>query len=324
MTEFAYSGVGINPHHGPPGNPFDRAPHSGGSSSGADGLGQGRPRAVVAIGTDTGGSVQHSGGAVRPRGVSSRRRRGCRLAGRCRFRARSIRSGRWRGTVACCAIADAVLAGEPDVPPRCRSAFGSRSPDGDARRVEDKVGAIFARATSALSRRARASARHYRSRSSAIRAINATGGFSAAEAFLWHRALMERRGADYDPRVRGADRARADHVTPPTTWPCWPDRQRFIARIDSATARSTRSSARPCRSWRRPSPPSPDDRFRAPQPAVLRNPSIINFLDRCAITLPIERPGEAPVGLMLIGRHGEDRGSRHGPRHRGGARGGAA
>ena len=40
---------------------------------------------------------------------------------------------------------------------------------------------------------------------------------------------------------------------------------------------------------------------------LLRNTSIINFLDRCALTLPIEAPGTAPVGLMVVGRHGEDR-----------------
>ena len=40
---------------------------------------------------------------------------------------------------------------------------------------------------------------------------------------------------------------------------------------------------------------------------ILRNPNVVNFLDRCAITLPVSRPGEAPVGLMLIGTHGGDR-----------------
>src|SRR4029077_6504875 len=40
---------------------------------------------------------------------------------------------------------------------------------------------------------------------------------------------------------------------------------------------------------------------------LLRNTAIINFLDRCALTLPIEAPGMAPVGLMVVGRHGEDR-----------------
>jgi aspartyl-tRNA(Asn)/glutamyl-tRNA(Gln) amidotransferase subunit A len=35
MTEFAFSGVGINPHYGTPGNPYDRRLIPGGSSSGA-------------------------------------------------------------------------------------------------------------------------------------------------------------------------------------------------------------------------------------------------------------------------------------------------
>src|SRR5258708_10245727 len=57
MTEFAFSGVGLNPHYDTPRNPYDRATGRmpGGSSSGAavsvtDGM------AVGALGTDTGGS----------------------------------------------------------------------------------------------------------------------------------------------------------------------------------------------------------------------------------------------------------------------------
>src|SRR4051794_27927178 len=59
MTEFAFSGLGLNPHYGTPRNPWDRERGRipGGSSSGAavsvtDGM------AVAAIGTDTGGSVR--------------------------------------------------------------------------------------------------------------------------------------------------------------------------------------------------------------------------------------------------------------------------
>src|ERR1700728_4480152 len=57
MTEFAFSGIGANPHFGTPGNPRDRTRVPGGSSAGA-------PVAVaddmcdIAIGTDTGGSVR--------------------------------------------------------------------------------------------------------------------------------------------------------------------------------------------------------------------------------------------------------------------------
>src|SRR5258708_9617337 len=59
MTEFAFSGVGINPHYDTPRNPYDRATGRmpGGSSSGAavsvaDGM------AIGALGTDTGGSCR--------------------------------------------------------------------------------------------------------------------------------------------------------------------------------------------------------------------------------------------------------------------------
>jgi aspartyl-tRNA(Asn)/glutamyl-tRNA(Gln) amidotransferase subunit A len=34
---------------------------------------------------------------------------------------------------------------------------------------------------------------------------------------------------------------------------------------------------------------------------MLRNPSVINFLDGCALSVPCHRPGEAPVGLMIAG-----------------------
>ena len=34
---------------------------------------------------------------------------------------------------------------------------------------------------------------------------------------------------------------------------------------------------------------------------ILRNTALGNLFDRCAISLPCHRPGEAPVGLMLVG-----------------------
>ena len=59
MTEFAFSGIGINPHYGTPRNAWDRATGRvpGGSSSGAavsvtDGM------AHMGLGTDTGGSCR--------------------------------------------------------------------------------------------------------------------------------------------------------------------------------------------------------------------------------------------------------------------------
>jgi aspartyl-tRNA(Asn)/glutamyl-tRNA(Gln) amidotransferase subunit A len=33
----------------------------------------------------------------------------------------------------------------------------------------------------------------------------------------------------------------------------------------------------------------------------LRNASVVNFLNRCALTIPCHDKGDAPVGLMLVG-----------------------
>jgi aspartyl-tRNA(Asn)/glutamyl-tRNA(Gln) amidotransferase subunit A len=49
-----------------------------------------------------------------------------------------------------------------------------------------------------------------------------------------------------------------------------------------------------------------DAEFQRLNMLLLRNPSLFNFLDRCAVTLPIQGEGEAPVGLMLVGAHGAD------------------
>ena len=115
MTEFAFSGLGINPHYGTPGNPFDREQIPGGSSSGAavsvaDGM------AAAAIGSDTGGSVRIPAAL-------------CGLAGFKPTQSRVPRDGAvplsWTldsigplaATIACCAVVDAVLAGEPPAAP---------------------------------------------------------------------------------------------------------------------------------------------------------------------------------------------------------------
>jgi aspartyl-tRNA(Asn)/glutamyl-tRNA(Gln) amidotransferase subunit A len=40
---------------------------------------------------------------------------------------------------------------------------------------------------------------------------------------------------------------------------------------------------------------------------LLRNPSMINFFDLCAISLPLPRSGGLPAGLMVVARNGQDR-----------------
>src|SRR5580700_12333550 len=115
MTEFAFSGVGINPHYGTPGNPYDRQRIPGGSSAGApvsvaDGC------AIVAIGTDTGGSVRIPAALCGVVGFKPTAKRIPR-DGATPLSTTLDSIGPLANSVACCAIADAVMArAEPTAP----------------------------------------------------------------------------------------------------------------------------------------------------------------------------------------------------------------
>jgi len=235
MTEFAYSGLGINPHHGTPRNPFDRAAGRipGGSSSGAavsvtDGM------ANAALGTDTGGSCRIPAaltGTVGFKPTASRIPRDGVLP-----LSTSLDSvGSMAPTVGCCAVIDAIMAGEAPRLPRSFPLEGLRLAVPQSLVLEDMdshVATVFSRVVSSLSRAGA------RVRDLALQellelpAINAKGGFAAAEAFAWHRALLKAKGDQYDPRVRvriekGAEQSAADYIELGAARADW------IARVDA-------------------------------------------------------------------------------------------
>jgi len=173
--------------------------------------------------------------------------------------------------------------------------------------MDETVASAFARALTTLSRHGARITELPLAELAEYAAINATGGFSAAEAFAWHRALLARRGADYDPRVRvrierGSAMSAADYVA------LTAERTRFIETIN---LRTSAFDALICPTVPIAAPLlaafAADADYARLNLLILRNPSIVNFLDRCAATVPIERDGEAPVGLMVVGRNGEDR-----------------
>lgn len=137
--------------------------------------------------------------------------------------------------------------------------------------------------------------------------LTANGGFAAAEAWAYHRDLLMRREREYDPRVarrmrRGEAITGADYVELAGA------RRALIAEMDALTRPFTAviSPTVPC------VPPIlaelevDDARYAAANMRILRNTTIGNYLDRCAITIPCEAPGEPPVGLMLMGARGGD------------------
>ena len=308
MTEFAFSGVGINPHYGTPGNPYDRSLIPGGSSAGApisvaDGM------AAVAIGTDTGGSVRIPAALCGLVGFKPTQYRVPR-EGATPLSATLDSVGPIGISVACCALTDAVMAGEPpEVPAGVR-------PDGLRLGIpkmvmlddlEAPVAAAFERAVGALSRAgARIIELPLEMLGDSAR-INIKGGLPVAEAFAWHEPLIKRRGQDYDPRIRtrierGRDMTAAEYIRLLSA------RAQFIRRFDAETQAfdalvmpTVPMTAPPIAAFAR------DEDYARLNLKLLRNTAIINFLDRCALTLPIEAPGTAPVGLMVVGRHGEDR-----------------
>src|ERR1700692_2537186 len=220
MTEFAYSGIGINPHYGTPKSAWRRdVGHvPGGSSSGAavsvaDGMAHG------ALGPDTGGSCRIPAAFNGIVGSKPTRRR-VPLAGGVPLSSSLDSFGPLARTVACCAVLDAVLAGEEIVPLRPRPIKGMRLavPTTVAlEELDDDVARSFERALETLSRQGALIERIAVPEFLDIGVMNTKGGFAAAESYTWHRYLIVSHGDVYDPRVcmrivRGESISAADYI----------------------------------------------------------------------------------------------------------------
>jgi aspartyl-tRNA(Asn)/glutamyl-tRNA(Gln) amidotransferase subunit A len=307
MTEFAFSGVGINPHYGTPGNPYDRQRVPGGSSAGApvsvaDGC------AIVAIGTDTGGSVRIPAALCGVVGLKPTAKRISRNGAT--PLSRTLDSiGPLANSVACCAIADAVMAGDEPTPPASVSVEGLRLGVPQSFVLDDlapEVASAFADACSALSRAGARVVDLPLNELSEYPTLSNRGLLVNSEAFAWHEELLSRRGNEYDPRVRSRIEF-GRNVTAAAYIRLCAARADFIARVAACTAEFDALLMPTVAITAPPIAAFADDReyFRL-NGLILRNTSVINFLDRCAITLPIQPAGAAPVGLMVVGEHGGD------------------
>src|SRR4051794_24605635 len=218
MSEFAFSGVGANPHYGTPGNPADRTRVPGGSSSGAAVSVVDR-MAVAALGTDTGGSVRIPAAVCGITGFKPTARR-VPIDGVVPLSTSLDSIGPLANSVECCAIVDAVFAAEPIVVPDAAPLAGLRF--GVPRQfvmdeLDPTVAAAFDRACKALSAKGVKIEPLHLPQLNELPTINAKGGFAASEAFAWHHKLIALRGNLYVPMVhprimRGKEMSAAEYI----------------------------------------------------------------------------------------------------------------
>ncbi|GLI24941.1 aspartyl-tRNA(Asn)/glutamyl-tRNA(Gln) amidotransferase subunit A [Xanthobacter flavus] len=310
MTEFAYSGLGMNPHTGNPAAPFERATTprvSGGSSSGgavavADGM------AHAALGTDTGGSCRIPAAFCGLVGFKPTARRVPR-EGAFPLSTTLDSIGPIARSVACCATLDAILSGG-DAPLPARPVAGLRLLVPTTVALDGLDAPVAAAFEAALERLAKAGA-HIVSAPfpefGEIATLNAKGGFAAAESYAVHRRLLAEKGEGYDPRVsvrvrRGSEQSAADYVELVAA------RAGLVARAAArlagfdALALPTVAIAPP----RIADLLTDDDAYGRANLMALRNPTLINMIDGCAISLPLTGEGGLPAGLMLAGAPGTD------------------
>lgn len=311
MTEFAYSGLGINPHYGTPKNPYERDTGRipGGSSSGAavsvaDGM------AVAGIGSDTGGSVRIPAALCGLTGFKPSAWR-VSMTGVLPLSANLDSIGPIAGSVRCCAELDAILSGDGGPVPEALPLRGLRLAVPttlalDA--MEKHVADTFARAVARLKEAGALVDEIAIPEFAELGNINSKGGFTAAEAWAWHRDLIARAGKRYDPRVvsrimRGQNMSAADYLD------LLDAREAWVAAVDHRIA-GYDALIMPTTPIVAPSIAdlsASDEAYYAANGLILRNPTLINFLDGCALSLPCHAPGTAPVGFMIAGSNGADR-----------------
>ncbi len=302
MSEFAFSGVGFNPHYGTPGNPADRKRVPGGSSAGAA-VSVADRMAVAALGTDTGGSVRIPAAVCGIVGFKPTARR-VPIDGVVPLSTSLDSIGPLANSVEDCAIVDAVFAAEAISVPEAMPLAGLRLAVPKHFVMDDLdsvVAKAFERALKALAAKGVRIDHIDLAELNELPTINAKGGFAASEAYAWHKELIARRGNVYDPFVaprimRGKEMTAADYIK------LLGDRTDLCRRVSAITSNYD-AVAMPTCAIVAPTldEVSTPEGFTKKNMLLLRNTTVGNFLDRCGISLPCHASGELPVGFMLMG-----------------------
>ena len=309
LSPMAFSPLGINRDFGTPGNPTDRSRIPGGSSSGAaisvtDGM------AVAAIGSDTGGSIRMPAAFCGIAGIKPTQKR-VPLTQTWPLSPSLDSVGPLAPSMSCCALVDAALAGEvialPDAIPlrglRFALPLGSVLDDMDA-----TVSKAFQRALESLSKHGVQIIETDIAEIGAVIAMwLSPPSFSQMEGYARYGKRLESNPDAYDPFIL-ARMALGANATAKNYIDLLEARASIIERAAKAT-RKFDAVIMPTVQFVAPTiaEVSSEEGFKRIVPKAIRNPSISNLLDRCAISVPCHRAGELPVGLSLMGEHGDDR-----------------
>jgi aspartyl-tRNA(Asn)/glutamyl-tRNA(Gln) amidotransferase subunit A len=309
MTEFAYSGVGLNPHYGTPRSPFqrERGRIPGGSSSGAavavaDGM------CALSIGTDTGGSCRIPAAY---NGIVGFKPSALRVSKRGAYPLSSSLDsiGPLANSVACCASADAIMAGDWDgvivTGPSRQMRLGilrTFAMDG----LDPQVAEDFERKITALKSHGALIEDVDFAELSVLPKLLKNGGIVGAEASYVHRDLIALRGSEYDSRVAGRIKlaggtTAADYMALLSQRAVLIDIFERLSRGFDALVLPTVANVAPELSQFK----TDDDYFRL-NGISLRNTYLANFLNGCAISMPMHLAETAPTGFMIMAPNGFD------------------
>jgi aspartyl-tRNA(Asn)/glutamyl-tRNA(Gln) amidotransferase subunit A len=302
MVEFAFSGVGINPHYATPVNPADtkveRIP--GGSSSGAA-VSVATGAAHIGLGSDTGGSIRIPAALCGIVGFKSTARLVPTTGAVPLLTSLDTVCALTRSVMDAIAVHEVLAARSVKLPGKplanCRFAVARTL-------MQDGLGSTVAKAFERSLQTIRAAGAHIEEidliEIDELATINSTGGLSAAESYAWHRQLIATHQADYDPRValrimRGASMTAFDYIDLLAARANWINRMELRLQGFDAVLSPTVPMVAPSIA----SVITDDIEFFRVNGLLLRNTAVVNMLDGCGISLPCHQPNELPVGLMI-------------------------
>ena len=302
MVEFAFSGVGVNPHYGTPVNPADQSIERipGGSSSGAA-VSVATGAARVALGSDTGGSIRIPAALCGIVGFKSTARLVPTIGAVPLSTSLDTACALTRSVRDAVTVHEVLAARRVSLPSKplahCNFAV-ARTLMQDS--LDSTVALAFERSLKLLRSSGARIQEIDLNEINELASINATGGLSAFESYAWHQHLIAEHQASYDPRVatrilRGASMTTADYLDLLAARKDWISRtQNRLHDFDAVLSPTVPMVAPPIASVL-----SDDAEFFRVNGLLLRNTSVANMLDGCAISLPCHQSGELPVGLML-------------------------